>query len=454
MFNEIVSRASAWLSSRDAIQELGISAKSMTEIELLNEANNYARNGYPQIAQSIGFGASSWSGIAVNELSAMNCSVVYAAVSSISRTMGSSPLNLMQYGPPKKVAWEHPLYTVLHDEPNPESTDMEFREAMTADVLLWGNAYALKSYRSGSGQVVALWRIKPNSVSVERAADDRRILYKVSGESGIQTTYEAKDIFHLRGLGFDGLRGYSVVRMAAQSIGLAQIQEKYVSQFFASGGRKPYYLKKATPFKDDTLRDNWLEAWRKRYGSSESFHDAPLMIGDMELHELGMPLDDAQLLGSREFSVPEICRWFGLTPHKVGDLSHATFSNVESLDLQHYKDVILPLAVRWEKSINRQLLLPAEKNLYFAKHNLDSTLRGDFATRQAGFATAKQNGWINADEIRDLDDRNPLPNGAGQAYTIQLNMATVPGTGEPTAAQAAVMANAANKKSAPPAQGS
>lgn len=228
--------------------------------------------------------------------------------------------------------------------------------------------------------------------------------------------------------------------MARQSLGLAAVQDEYAGKFFARGGRRPYYLKKLSRFKTDQDYDAFISKWREAYEGSDGFHRPPLTEGDIELQELGMPLQDMQLLEARQYSVPEICRWFRISPHLVGDLSRATFSNIEHLGLEFVQQTLMYWLCLWEQEIERQLLTDGEKGRYYAKHNVSALLRGDFQSRMTGYSIGLQNGFMNPDDVRNLEDWDPLPAGAGQAYHIQLNMQTLPGTGEPTTAERAALA--------------
>ncbi len=395
---------------------------------------------HPQIARSLGYSEPSYSGKSINEYSALNISTVWACQRAISETVAGFPLRLMQQTETgKRVASEHPLDWVLYAESNDDMSARQVRETLTAHCVTWGNAYALKVKRGGTGQTIGLWPLTPDRVRVDKDRDGNRV-YIVSNGTAAEKTYTRGDIFHLPGLGFDGVQGYSVVSMARQSLGLAAVQDEYAGKFFAQGGRRPYVLQKKTRFKNDEEFHKFRKDWDEVYGASDGFHKAPLLEGDIELKELGMPLEDLQLLASRQFSVPDICRWFRMFPFMVGQMDQLTFNNVEHLSLQAVQYTYGAWINRWESEINRQLLTPGEKGRYYAKHNYNALLRGDFKSRMDGYSVALQNGFMNRDEVRDLEDWNAMPNGAGQSYTIQLNMQTLPGTGEPTAAERAALA--------------
>ena len=384
-------------------------------------------------------GASTWSGEQVSESTAQNLSVVWACQRIISESVAFLPLALMQSrGNGKYPATTHPMHSALHDEPNPYMTAMEFRETETAHLVMGGNCYARILRRAETGTAFELYPIKPSQVTIDQDKQGRTV-HAIAGDR-TYTTERGRpiDILHVRGLGSDGLRGYSVLEVARQSFGIALAGEKYAGSFFRGGGRAPYILKLGQKFSNDEDRKKFRDDWNRVYSDPRQ---APILEPWLTYEKIGLSSSDAQLLESRQFSIPEVCRWFLISPHLVGDLSRATFSNIEHLALQFVKMTLTAWLVRWEQELRRCVLTPDEKESgYYFRHNVNGLLRGDFASRMAGYASALQNGHSNIDEVRDLEDLNPLPGGAGQAYHIQLNMATVPGTGQPMITEQGILA--------------
>jgi HK97 family phage portal protein len=431
MIRELLARAGLALLRKSAV--LGFTATQSEEIRKFFAI-------HPHIARSLGYSEPSYSGKSINEYSALNISTVWACQRAISETVAGLPLRLMQQTDTgKRVASEHPLDWVLYAESNDDMSARQVRETLTAHCVTWGNAYALKVKRGGTGQTIGLWPITPDRVRPDKDKTGNRVYVVYDGTSA-EKTYAPGDIFHLPGLGFDGIQGYSVVSMAKQSLGLAAIQDEYAAKFFAQGGRRPYVLQKKSKFRTDEEFKDFRDRWQETYASSDGFHKAPLLEGDIELQELGMPLDDLQLLSSRQFSVPDICRWFRMFPFMVGQMDQLTFNNVEQLSLQAVQYTYGAWINRWESEVNRQLLTEGEKGRYYAKHNVNALLRGDFKSRMEGYSVGLQNGFMFPDQVRDLEDWDPLPNDAGKAAHIQLNMQTLPGTGEPTTAERTALA--------------
>lgn len=367
------------------------------------------------------------SGKPVNEHTAMQMTAVYSCVRILAEAVAGLPLHLYKYTDSggKEKALSHPLYFLLHDEPNPEMSSFVFRETLMTHLLLWGNAYA-QIIRNGKGEVIALYPLMPNRMSVDR--DSSGALYytytKYSDEAptmkGMTVTLRPSDVFHIPGLGFDGLVGYSPIAMAKNAIGMAIACEEYGAKFFANGAAPGGVLEHPGTIKDpQKVRDSWNAAYQ---GSSNSHRVAVLEEG-MKYQPIGISPEQAQFLETRKFQINEIARIFRVPPHMVGDLEKSSFSNIEQQSLEFVKYTLDPWVIRWEQAISRALLRPDEKKLYFAKFNVDGLLRGDYVSRMNGYATARQNGWMSANDIRELEnlDRIP-PELGGDLYLINGNM--------------------------------
>lgn len=367
------------------------------------------------------------SGKPVNEHTAMQMTAVYSCVRILAEAVAGLPLHLYKYTDSggKEKALSHPLYFLLHDEPNPEMSSFAFRETLMTHLLLWGNAYA-QIIRNGKGEVIALYPLMPNRMSVDR--DSSGALYytytKYSDEAptmkSMTVTLRPSDVFHIPGLGFDGLVGYSPIAMAKNAIGMAIACEEYGAKFFANGAAPGGVLEHPGTIKDpQKVRDSWNAAYQ---GSSNSHRVAVLEEG-MKYQPIGISPEQAQFLETRKFQINEIARIFRVPPHMVGDLEKSSFSNIEQQSLEFVKYTLDPWVIRWEQAISRALLRPDEKKLYFAKFNVDGLLRGDYVSRMNGYAIARQNGWMSANDIRELEnlDRIP-PELGGDLYLINGNM--------------------------------
>lgn len=367
------------------------------------------------------------SGKAVTERSAMQMTAVYSCVRILAEAIAGLPLHLYRYTESggKEKAIEHPLYLLLHDEPNPEMSSFVFRETLMTHLLLWGNAYA-QIIRNGKGEVVALYPLMPNKMSVNR--DEKGQLYysytRTEDEAptmkGNTVILHPEDVLHVPGLGFDGLVGYSPIAMAKNAIGLAIATEEYGAKWFANGAAPSGVLEHPGTIKDPS---KVREAWQSQFGGSSNSGKIAVLEEGMKYTPITIAPEQAQFLETRKFQINEIARIFRVPPHMVGDLEKSSFSNIEQQSLEFVKYTLDPWVVRWEQSIMRRLLSPEEKRTYYVKFNLDGLLRGDYQSRMNGYAIGRQNGWMSANDIRELEnlDRIPAEEG-GDLYLINGNM--------------------------------
>lgn len=373
------------------------------------------------------FMGGSSAGKAVNERSAMQMTAVYSCVRILAEAIAGLPLHVFQYGADgsKQKAIDHPLYLLLHDEPNPEMSSFVFRETLMTHLLLWGNAYA-QIIRNGKGEVLALYPLMPNKMSVDR--DEKGQLYytyqrssdDASTMKGQSVILKPIDVLHIPGLGFDGLVGYSPIAMAKNAIGLAIATEEYGAKFFANGAAPSGVLEHPGTIKDPS---RVREAWQSQFGGSANSGKIAVLEEGMKYTPISISPEQAQFLETRKFQINEIARIFRVPPHMVGDLEKSSFSNIEQQSLEFVKYTLDPWVVRWEQSLMRSLLSADEKKSFFVKFNLEGLLRGDYQSRMNGYAVARQNGWMSANDIRELEnlDRIPAENG-GDLYLINGNM--------------------------------
>lgn len=361
-------------------------------------------------------GGDSSAGVAVSEESAMRTSAVYACVKILAETVASLPLHLYKKSGNKKVkAEEHPLFSCLYEMPNGETTSFNFREVMMTALLLWGNGYA-RIIRDKSGYVKELWYLRPDLMTVSRD-QNRKLKYEYSDENGGLIKYKPEQIFHVKGLSFDGVKGLSPIGQMKEAIGLALATEEYGAKFFGNGARPGGVIEYPGTLKDpEKLRESWNKVFQ---GAKNSNKTAVLEAG-AKFHTIGLPPEESQFLQTRKFQINEICRIFRVPPHLVGDLEKATFSNIEHQSIEFVQHTVRPWLVRWEQEISRSLLSEQERTMYFARFNVDGLLRGDYASRMQGYATARQNGWMSANDIRALEEMNPID--GGDEYLVNGNM--------------------------------
>lgn len=376
-----------------------------------DKPTNTAGSGY-----SFLFGRTT-SGKPVNERTAMQTTAVYACVRILAETVASLPLHVYEYKDGgKELVHDHPLYYLLHDEPNPEMTSFVFRETLMSHLLIWGNAYA-QIVRDGSGRVLGLYPLLPNKMDVDR--DNRgRIYYVYSRDTNENPMFKdygdiklrAEDVLHIPGLGFDGLIGYSPIAMAKNAVGMTLACEEYGASFFANGANPGGVLEHPGVLKDPS---KVRESWNSVYRGTNNAHKIAVLEEGMKYQQIGIPPEEAQFLETRKFQINEIARLYRIPPHMVGDLEKSSFSNIEQQSLEFVKYTLDPWVIRWEQSLQKALLLPGEKNKYFIKLNVDGLLRGDYQSRMNGYATGRQNGWFSANDIREMENMNPISDEEG-----------------------------------------
>jgi len=369
----------------------------------------------------------STSGKPVNERSAMQMTAVYSCVRILAEAVAGLPLHLYKYTDSggKAKATDHPLYLLLHDEPNPEMSSFVFRETLMTHLLLWGNAYA-QIIRNGKGEVVALYPLMPNKMTVDRDSNGQLYYtYQRSNEEahtmeGSSVKLKPSDVLHIPGLGFDGLVGYSPIAMAKNAIGMAIACEEFGAKFFANGAAPSGVLEHPGTIKDPSrVRD----AWQSQFGGSSNSGKVAVLEEGMKYTPISISPEQAQFLETRKFQINEIARIFRVPPHMVGDLEKSSFSNIEQQSLEFVKYTLDPWIIRWEQSMMRVLLSLDEKKEFFIKFNLEGLLRGDYQSRMNGYSIARQNGWMSANDIRELEnlDRIPAEQG-GDLYLINGSM--------------------------------
>jgi len=366
-------------------------------------------------------------GKTVTERSAMQMTAVYSCVRILAEAIAGLPLHLYRYKKDggKEKAIDHPLYLLLHDEPNPEMSSFVFRETLMTHLLLWGNAYA-QIIRNGKNEVVALYPLMPNKMTVDR--DEHGQLYYTYQRSndeaatmkGSTVILKPSDVLHIPGLGFDGLVGYSPIAMAKNAIGMAIACEEYGAKFFANGAAPGGVLEHPGTIKDP---QRVRESWQSTFGGSGNANKIAVLEEGMKYTPIGISPEQAQFLETRKFQINEIARIFRVPPHMVGDLEKSSFSNIEQQSLEFVKYTLDPWVIRWEQSLMRALLAQEEKNEYFVKFNLEGLLRGDYQSRMNGYAIARQNGWMSANDIRELENQDRIPaEEGGDLYLINGNM--------------------------------
>ena len=361
----------------------------------------------------------SGAGKSVTAYSAVQVSAVYACVRVIAETVASLPLSVYEETASGSVkALEHPLYRLLHDEPNPEMTSFIWRETALTHLLLWGNSYS-QIVRTGRNNITGLYPLLPDRMEVDRDSAGK-LTYTYTTTGGNRVNLRPEEVLHIPGLGFDGIVGYSPVALERNAIGLGIAAEEYGSKFFSNGATPSGVLTHPNTVKDPKrLRESWNAA----YGGSGNSGKVAILEENMKFERISLPNNEAQFLETRKFQVSEICRIFRVPPHLVGDLEHATFANIEHQSISFAVHTIRPWLVRIEQAMNKALFSDAEKGTFYAQFNMDGLMRGDYKSRMEGYAIGRQNGWMSANDIRELENMNPISDeDGGNVYLCNGNM--------------------------------
>ena len=378
----------------------------------------------PALAALLGVRALSSSGVAVTPDTALALSAVYACVKVLAESIASLPLVVYRRRADggRTRATDHPLYALLHDAPNRWQTSVEWREMMMGHLALRGNAYALIVDDARSGRITGLVPLDPRRVR-PFATPDGGIAYEWLPDAGARTILLPREVLHLRGLTKDGIVGLSPIEEARETIGLGLAAQEYGARLFANDAQPRGILKTGEVLGDDATRA-LLKAWEERHRGASNAHRIAVLEGGMEWVQIGMTNEDAQFLELRRYQDTDVARLFRMPPHKIGILDRATFSNIEQQALEFVQDALLPHVRRWESRLTLSLLSDDDRRTHYVEFVMDGLLRGDFASRMAGYAVGRQWGWLSVNDIRRMENLDPVAD--GDVYLAPLNMAPSP----------------------------
>ena len=346
---------------------------------------------------------------------ALSYTSVYACVSVISETLASLPWFVYErLSEGKQRATEHPLYTLLHDQPNPYMTSYQFRLLLQSHVLLWGNGYAEIEWDRARGVVKALWPLDPSRT--KRVVKDGKSLYEVQLPNHGTATLKEGQVFHVYGLG-DGFSGYSRIRLHREAIALGLATEEFGSRFFANGARPSGVLETDGALSPEAKK-NLKDSWNAANGGLTKQQRVAVLEAGVTYKQIGVPPDDAQFLATRKYQKEEVASIFRVPLHLIQSLDHATNNNIEHQGLDFVINTMRPYLVMWEQEGQRVMFVQP----FFNEFMVDGLLRGDIQSRYAAYAVGRNWGWLSADDIRERENMNPLPDGKGAVYLQPLNM--------------------------------
>lgn len=362
-------------------------------------------------------GSSTLSGEQIGPQTALSISAYFAAIRALSEDVAKLPLILYRRlaNGGKEREKKNPIYKILHDVPNPEMTSMSFREVVMASALGWGNGYA-QIVRANGSDVKGLYPLHPARVTPKRDANGV-LFYEYRRDTGEEKPLSAGDVIHIHGLGSDGIVGYSVARIGAESLGLSMAAQTFGAGFFGNGAA-PFGVLEHPGKLTDKARDTLRSSWNEKYGGAKNVGRTAIVEEGMKYSAVGIPPEEAQFLETRQFQVEEICRWFRIPPHKIQHLLRSTFSNIEAQNIEYVVDTLLPWLIRWEQEIKKKLF--AEDEDVFAEHLVSGLLRGDQAARATYYREQWMIGALSQNEIREFENMNPVD--GGDVYYVPLNM--------------------------------
>lgn len=354
--------------------------------------------------------------VLVTEQTALTISAVWAAVRVISGSIGVLPLHVFKRMPDgsKLEAGDDVPGADLPGNPNSEMTAITFWETILASALINGNGYA-EIERNGLGEPIGLWPIPPNRIRPKRT--NKEIVYEALDERGELVSLPSKDVFHVPGLGYDGLRGYSAIEVARRSLGLAATSEQAGETFYAEGMR-PSGVIEFPGSLQDLQRMNLKENLKKDHGGAGNFGKNLVLFGGMKYNPLAISPNDAQFLETRAFQIVEIARWFNIPPHMLRDLTRATFSNIEQQSIDFVTHTLLYWLTKITQEFNRKVL--AGQKEYYAEHRTEALLKGDTIARYTAYGLGRQWGFLSVNDIRKKENESPID--GGDQYLVPVNM--------------------------------
>jgi len=384
-------------------------------------------------------GIPAYSGVSVSETSALNYAPVFTCVRILAETVAKVPFEFYRRIPRgKEKAVDHPLYTIIHDVANPEMTSYQFRETLQGHLGTWGNAYAEIQW-GPDGNVMALWPLRPDKmVDIKRVDGKLWYQYRLPDKFNSDVLLPSYRVLHIPFMGYNGVAGYSPISLARQTIGLGMAVEKFGSAFFSNGSRPSGVLK--LPIGQTMKKevgDRVRASWEAMYQGLDNSHRTAILEDGMDFQVIGIPPEEAQFLMTGNFTARQVAAWYGIPPNKVGaELTTGTYSNIEAQGIDFVNDV-MPWFRRWESRFSLQLLGEDERREYFAEFSLNGLMRGDAAAR-AAYQTAMFNiGKYSINDLRAIDNENPVDDPAADKHWIPLNLAPIGERSAPKAEQPA-----------------
>jgi len=371
------------------------------------------------------------SGIHVDQENAFQVMAVKSAVTRISEFLATLPLKLYRRvgDRGKEEARDHPLFRLIGKQPNPLTTSYQWRETAQIQTLLWGN-HISQLVRDRVGRIIAVVPLVAGQTEIQ--VDGKNLVYIYTRPDGQMRKFRPDQVFHMSWFAFNGFAGEDPISQARDSFGLSLGLQQYASDYLANEAAPSGVLQMKGRLRNDDARQRLKDDWRRKQGRWGKKQGVAVLEEGLEWKSTANTPRDSQLIEERKYQVSEVARWYNIPPHLIADLEHATFTNVEEQSREFITFTMMPWLVRWEQSLDSQLLSEAEQDEFFFKFSVQALLRGDAQSRAEYYAKARNWGWMSADDIRELEDMNPLPEGIGETYWQPVNMAesAAPGEGQ------------------------
>jgi len=368
------------------------------------------------------------SGVKVSESTMLESSAVFACINVISQDIGQLPAHLYKRidEKGKERAVTHSLYNILRYSPCPEMTAMSFKETLQSHILTWGNAYANVD-RDKQGRIKALWILSPSKMEIVR--DGTRLLYIYTLPSGEKRKLTKDEIFHIPGLSFNGITGYSPITLMRESLALSMAEQEYHARFFGNGAMATQIMTHPGHVSDKG-KQNIRAGWDKMHKGLSNAHRMAILEEGVDIKQIGLTHADSQFLEGREFQINELARFFRMPLHKIQKMNDTSYNNIENMSLEYVTGTLMPWATKWEQAVHLFLLGRNEKSQYFVEFMFQQMLRGNAEARAKFYQSMWSTGSLSPDDIRAMENLNPIANGDGDQYFVPLNFIPIDKAGE------------------------
>lgn len=359
-----------------------------------------------------------WSGAEVDENTALEYVPYWACVKVLRETIASLPVILYKRtSSGKERATNHSAYNVFHLRANPEQTAYDYKEMTASHFLIYGKSYSEKVYNN-KGELAELWPLMPWNMNPKRK--DGKLYYFYDLPNGKQHVFLREELLVLNNFTLTGIEGERVINYIKQCLGTGMAADEYGARFYSNDSAPGGIIEMPGHLKKENI-ERFKDSWEKNYGQLSNKHRTAILEDGAKFHELTVAPDKAQFLETRKFQQQQTAAFHRIPPHLIGDLDRATYTNIEQQSLEFVNYTMLPYFVRFEQNFTTQTLTEKEQKKLFYEFLVDALLRGDIEARYRAYKTGREMGVLSADDIREKENMNKLPDGIGEKYYIPMN---------------------------------